>query len=368
MFRAVLDQAAALPGGDPLSNASPAANDPPAGTAPPPVAIPLHLLGAPRGGGVRTAADEEAGARASPASPPRRRRAPPRARPTVRDVVPLPGQSIDEALEEAELRYIEDFPEEFQDDERAPAAVDAPRPERAAPRSEADADGAAPPAAEPLAGASPPRRRRRQAVPPLAPAAAPPPPTGGAAPRVEDEDRERVPLGPRAARLAAAERRTRELEGRAAASAPSRGVERGVGMYQSRLLGDRRDAAKFDRPPDERAAPPPAARADGAPEPGWDRPLNPRQVARIQKRRRDLDVLRSVGRLPAWLDPREGRRRAAKPKTESRQRHASSRPRKKGAFMTQAQLDAEGYARDPATGLWSKRGPAARADATTRPS
>ena len=368
MFRAVLDQAAALPGGDPLSNASPAASDPPAGTASPPVAIPLHLLGAPRGGGVRTAADEEAGARASPASPPRRRRAPPRARPTVRDVVPLPGQSIDEALEEAELRYIEDFPEEFQDDERAPAAVDAPRPERVAPRSKPDADGAAPRAAEPLAGASPPRRRRRQAVPPLAPAAAPPPPTGGGAPRVEDEDRERVPLGPRAARLAAAERRTRELEGRAAASAPSRGVERGVGKYQSRLLGDRRDAAKFDRPPDERAAPPPAARADGAPEPGWDRPLNPRQVARIQKRRRDLDVLRSVGRLPAWLDPREGRRRVAKPKTESRQRHASSRPRKKGAFMTQAQLDAEGYARDPATGLWSKRGAAARVDTTTRPS
>ena len=100
------------------------------------------------------------------------------------------------------------------------------------------------------------------------------------------------------------------------------------GEYQSRLLGDRRDAAKFDRPPDERAAPPPAARADGAPEPGWDRPLNPRQVARIRKRRRDLDVLRSVGPLPAWLDPREGRRRVAKPKAESRQRHAGSRPRK----------------------------------------
>ena len=36
--------------------------------------------------------------------------------------------------------------------------------------------------------------------------------------------------------------------------------------------------------------------------------------------------------------------------------------------MTRAQLDAEGYARDPATGLWSKRDPAARVDTTTRPS
>jgi len=123
------------------------------------------------------------------------------------------------------------------------------------------------------------------------------------------------------------------------------------GEYQSRLLGDRRDAAKFDRPPDERAAPPPVARADGAPEPGWDRSLDPRQVARVHTRRRDFDVLRSVGPLPAWLDPRDGRRRVAKPNAESRQRHASSRPRKKGAFMTQAQLDAEGYARDHATGL-----------------
>ena len=33
--------------------------------------------------------------------------------------------------------------------------------------------------------------------------------------------------------------------------------------------------------------------------------------------------------------------------------------------MTRAQLDAEGYARDPATGLWSKGGPV---DTTTRPS
>ncbi|KAH8071416.1 hypothetical protein JL721_4394 [Aureococcus anophagefferens] len=43
----------------------------------------------------------------------------------------LPGQSIDEALEEAELRYIEDHPEEFQDDAReepaAPAVVDLSR-------------------------------------------------------------------------------------------------------------------------------------------------------------------------------------------------------------------------------------------------
>ncbi|KAH8074267.1 chloride channel [Aureococcus anophagefferens] len=272
MFRAILDQAAALPGGDPSSNASPAARDP-AGTAAT-GRHPLHLLGAPRGGGVRTAADEEAGARV-PASPLRRRRAAARA-----------------------------------------------------------ADGG----------------------PPLAPAAAPPPPTGGGAPRVEDEDRERVPLGQRALRAA----EPGPASSRAPRGAPSRGVERGAGKYQSRLLGDRRDAAKFDRPPDERAAPPPAARADGAPEPGWDRPLNPRQVARIRKRRRDLDVLRSVGRLPAWLDPREGRR-VAKPKTESRQRHASSRPRtEKGAFMTRAQLDAEGYARDPATGDWSKRGPAVR--------
>ena len=37
--------------------------------------------------------------------------------------MPLPGQSIDEALEEAELRYVEDFPEEFvgSDDDAAPA-------------------------------------------------------------------------------------------------------------------------------------------------------------------------------------------------------------------------------------------------------
>ena len=77
----------------------------------------------------------------------------------------------------------------------------------------------------------------------------------------------------------------------------------------------------------------------------------------------------SVGPLPAWLDPRDGRRRVAKPNAESRQRHASSRPRtEKGVFMTRAQLDAEGYARDPATGLWSKRDPAARVDTTTRPS
>ena len=42
--------------------------------------------------------------------------APPRPRPTIHNVSPLPGQSIDEALEEAELRYIEDFPEQFYDD------------------------------------------------------------------------------------------------------------------------------------------------------------------------------------------------------------------------------------------------------------
>ena len=41
------------------------------------------------------------------------RRPAPRPRPTPQTVVPLPGQSIDEALEEAELRYVEDFPEEF---------------------------------------------------------------------------------------------------------------------------------------------------------------------------------------------------------------------------------------------------------------
>ena len=47
----------------------------------------------------------------------------PRPRPTPQTVVPLPGQSIDEALEEAELRYVEDFPEEFveSDEEEAPS-------------------------------------------------------------------------------------------------------------------------------------------------------------------------------------------------------------------------------------------------------
>ena len=51
------------------------------------------------------------------------RRPAPRPRPTPQTVVPLPGQSIDEALEEAELRYVEDFPEEFagSDDDAAPA-------------------------------------------------------------------------------------------------------------------------------------------------------------------------------------------------------------------------------------------------------
>jgi len=47
----------------------------------------------------------------------------PRPRPTLQTVVPLPGQSIEEALEEAELRYVEDFPEEFigSDEEEAPS-------------------------------------------------------------------------------------------------------------------------------------------------------------------------------------------------------------------------------------------------------
>ena len=37
--------------------------------------------------------------------------------------MPLPGQSIEEAFEEAELRYVEDFPEEFvgSDEEEAPS-------------------------------------------------------------------------------------------------------------------------------------------------------------------------------------------------------------------------------------------------------
>merc|ERR1711938_171672 len=56
------------------------------------------------------------------------RRPAPRPTPTPQTVVPLPGQSIDEALEEAELRYVEDFPEEFVDDDDdaapAPAPVD----------------------------------------------------------------------------------------------------------------------------------------------------------------------------------------------------------------------------------------------------
>ncbi|KAH8058707.1 chloride channel [Aureococcus anophagefferens] len=210
-------------------------------------------------------------------------------------VAPLRASSIDEALEEAELRYIEDFPEEFQDDERAPAAVDAPRPERAAPRSKPDADGARR------------RRSRRRASP-----------DGAGARRSRHwrrppRRRHRPAAARRASRTrtASASRSRRALRGAErgpassrARAAPSRGVERGAGKYQSRLLGDRRDAAKFDRPPDERAAPPRRGRRPS----GMGPPLNPRQVARIRKRRRDLDVLRSVGRLPAWLDPREGRR------------------------------------------------------------
>ncbi len=48
----------------------------------------------------------------------------PRPRPPPQPVVPLPGQSIAEALEEAELRYVEDFPEEFvgsDDEEEVPS-------------------------------------------------------------------------------------------------------------------------------------------------------------------------------------------------------------------------------------------------------
>jgi len=51
----------------------------------------------------------------------------PRPRPTLQTVVPLPGQSIEEAFEEAELRYVEDFPEEFveSDEEEAPSSLEA---------------------------------------------------------------------------------------------------------------------------------------------------------------------------------------------------------------------------------------------------
>ena len=58
------------------------------------------------------------------ALPEQRPRPAPRPRPTPRTVVPLPGQSIDEAFEEAELRYVEDFPEEFAgSDDEAPATA-----------------------------------------------------------------------------------------------------------------------------------------------------------------------------------------------------------------------------------------------------